>query len=61
MPTLLVIAEVSLILAGALKPRYREALGELLSEATVPNGHNLLWESREETISAIEEFLSRAT
>jgi pimeloyl-ACP methyl ester carboxylesterase len=59
-PTLLIIAEVSLILAGALKPRYREALGDLLTEVTVPNGHNLLWESREETISAIEGFLGRA-
>ena len=59
-PTLLVIAEVSLIIAGALKPRYREALGDLLTEVTVPNGHNLLWESREETISAIEQFLGRA-
>lgn len=59
-PTLLVIAEVSLILAGALRPRYREALGDLLSEATVPNGHNLLWESREQTISAIEGFLGSA-
>ena len=59
-PTLLIIAEVSLIIAGALKPRYRESLGDLLTEATVPNGHNLLWESREETISAIEGFLGRA-
>jgi len=59
-PTLLAIAETSLIIAGALKPRYQEALGDLLSEATVPNGHNLLWESREETISAIEGFLGGA-
>jgi pimeloyl-ACP methyl ester carboxylesterase len=57
-PTLLITAEVSLILAGALKPRYQEALGDLLTEVTVPNGHNLLWESREETISAIEQFVS---
>jgi pimeloyl-ACP methyl ester carboxylesterase len=57
-PTLLIVAEVSLILAGALRPRYREALGGLLTEITVPNGHNLLWESREETIGAIEGFLA---
>lgn len=56
-PTLLIIAEVSLIIAGALKPRYREALGDLLTEVTVPNGHNLLWESREETIGAVERFV----
>jgi len=57
-PTLLIIAEVSLVLAGSLKPRYREALGDLVTEVTVPNGHNLLWESREETISAIEKFVN---
>jgi lipase len=59
-PTLLIVAEVSLIVAGALKPRYREALGELLTEVTVPNGHNLLWESPEETLAAVEKFLSTA-
>jgi pimeloyl-ACP methyl ester carboxylesterase len=56
-PTLLIIAEVSLILAGPLKSRYSEALGDLFTEVTVPNGHNLLWESREETIGAMEGFL----
>jgi pimeloyl-ACP methyl ester carboxylesterase len=57
-PTLLIVAETSMIIAGALKPRYEEALGDLLTEATIPNGHNLLWESREETISAVERFLA---
>jgi pimeloyl-ACP methyl ester carboxylesterase len=57
-PTLLIIAETSLIVAVALTPRFREALGDLLTEVTVPNGHNLLWESREETISAVEEFMN---
>ncbi|MDX6602292.1 MAG: lipase [Solirubrobacterales bacterium] len=56
-PTLLVVAEVSLVQAGVLKPRYREALGDLLTEVTVPNGHNMLWESPGETIGAIERFL----
>jgi pimeloyl-ACP methyl ester carboxylesterase len=39
---------------------YREALGEGLTEVTVPKGHNVFWEAPEETISAIEKFLSEA-
>jgi lipase len=38
--------------------RYRQALGESLVATTVPHGHNLLWESPEETIEAIEAFLA---
>lgn len=57
--TLLIVAEVSLVQASLLKPRYREALADLLTEVTVPNGHNMLWESPGETISAIEHFLER--
>jgi lipase len=59
-PTLLVVAEVSLVHAGLLKPRYEEALGDLFAEITVPNGHSLLWESPIETIGAIERFLAGA-
>jgi lipase len=59
LPTLLLVAEASLVQAGVLKPRYREALGDLLTEVTVPNGHNMLWESPGETINAIERFLRR--
>lgn len=58
-PTLLVMAEASLTLADStLKPRYREALGDLLTQVVVPNGHNVLWESPAETIGAIEQFLA---
>ena len=56
-PTLAVFAEVPLVDGASLKLRYREALGDLLSFVTVPNGHNLLWESPAETIEAVEEFL----
>ena len=56
-PTLLVGAERSLEGHEARERRYREALGELLNTVTVPNGHNVLWESAAETIAAIQAFL----
>ena len=59
-PTLLVIAAVSLTAAKLKKERLHEALGDLLTEVVVPNGHNVLWESPEETISAIEGFVGGA-
>ncbi|HET7574621.1 MAG TPA: hypothetical protein VFJ99_05850, partial [Solirubrobacterales bacterium] len=59
-PTLLVRAEVSLVDHRAQVERYAEALGPLLTVVTVPNGHNMLWESPEETIGAIEGFLASA-
>jgi lipase len=37
--------------------RYRRELGSLLKTVVVPNGHNVLWEAPEQTISAIAEFL----
>jgi lipase len=60
LPTLVVRPEVPLFDPGIQVPRYREALGGLLSETTVPNGHNVLWESPAETISAIERFVGAA-
>jgi len=59
-PTLLVRAEVPLVGGTSVEQRYREALGDLLATVTVPNGHNVLWEAPEETISAIEDFVGRA-
>ena len=58
-PTLLLAAEMSLTGASAQTRRYRDALGELLTVVTVPNGHNVLWESAAETTAAIETFLER--
>lgn len=61
------IAELPTLLVGAMAPlidgrdvirRYRAALGSLLTVATVPNGHNVLWESPVETTAAIEAFLA---
>jgi lipase len=40
--------------------RYRDRLGEKLTVAKVPNGHNVLWESPRETVRAIEGFLCGA-
>jgi lipase len=60
LPTLVLRAEVPLVDSSALERRYREELGELLTLVTVPNGHNVLWEAPEETVSAIEDFVGRA-
>lgn len=57
LPTLLVRAEVPLYDGSAQELRYRESLGDLLTTVTVPNGHNVLWESASETAEAIEGFL----
>lgn len=58
LPTLVVRAAVPLVDGSAQEARYREELGELLTAVTVPNGHNVLWESPAETIAAVEEFLA---
>lgn len=57
-PTLAVLAEVPLYDPGEQLARYEAALGDLLTVVSVPNGHNLLWESPAETIAAVEKFLA---
>lgn len=59
LPTLVVKAAVPLVYSEAHEVNYRSQLGELLEVVTVPNGHNLLWESPRETLAAIEAFLER--
>jgi lipase len=54
--TLVVCAEGSLF-TSSLEERYRTGLASKLSMVRVPNGHNVLWESAEETTGAIERFL----
>jgi pimeloyl-ACP methyl ester carboxylesterase len=56
-PTLLIWPEASLTKGGDVERRYGEELGDRLSVASVPNGHNVLWESPGETIAAVERFL----
>jgi len=57
MRTLVVLAAASLR-DPELERRYRERLGEMLTVAKVPNGHNVLWESPLETTAAIGRFLN---
>jgi pimeloyl-ACP methyl ester carboxylesterase len=61
LPTLVVRVDVPLFpVDGALEARYVDVLGELLTLKTVPNGHNVLWESPAETGEAIERFIGPA-
>jgi lipase len=55
-PTLIVRTVVSLVGSG-VEQRYRDELGAGLTVVTVPNGHNVLWESPAETIAAVDSFL----
>lgn len=57
LPTLIVRAAVPLYEDDKQEPRYRDALGDLLTTVEVPNGHNVLWESPAETTEAVEGFL----
>jgi lipase len=56
-PTLLAVAEKPLFDGSRQQRRYEEELGDLLTKVVVPNGHNVLWESPQETIEAVESFL----
>jgi hypothetical protein len=58
LPTLFVCSAVPLFDRRDQLKRYREELGSLLTVVTVPNGHNLLWESPLETETAVESFLA---
>lgn len=58
LPTLLLYPEVTPGDREAQERRYRHALGDLLTVAEVPNGHNVLWESPEQTIAAVERFIT---
>lgn len=56
-PTLLVSATKPLSDPAERDRRYAETLGELQVRVEVPNGHNVLWESPEETTGAIRAFI----
>ena len=58
LPTLVVRPIGSQLQGGDQDRRYRAELGSLLTLKAVPNGHNVLWESPQETIGAIVEFLA---
>jgi lipase len=58
-PTLLVRgADTDVTLEPLVEP-YREGLGDLLEVVVVPGGHNIHWDSFEETADAIERFLGK--
>lgn len=59
-PTLLVLSEKPLFDVTRQQQRYADELGDLLTRVEVPNGHNILWESPEETMAALERFLQPA-
>lgn len=61
LPTLLVCAEANQFGALGYVGPYESELGELFTAATVPNGHNVLWESPEETTAAVERFLAEGS
>lgn len=58
-PTLLVRPVASNLDSRSHDRRYRDALGSLLTMTAVPHGHNPLWESPAETISAVGKFLAK--
>ena len=58
LPTLLLRPVGSIFDSGPVDRRYREERGSLLTRKAVPHGHNMLWESPQETIAAIAEFLA---
>lgn len=57
-PTLIVVAEETEYTLPADVARLREALGDRLTEITVPGDHIVLWDAYEETAAAIERFLA---
>ncbi|HEU4737372.1 MAG TPA: alpha/beta hydrolase [Solirubrobacterales bacterium] len=57
-PTLIIKAEVPVFDISSQEARYEDELGTNLTWVTVPNGHNMLWESPAETIAAVESFLA---
>ncbi len=56
-PTLYLTVEKPIYDGTAQRRRYAEELGDLLTQVDAPNGHNVLWESPEETLAAVERFL----
>lgn len=60
LPTLVIRPELPPFDNSAQASRYEAALGDQLTVVTVPNGHHVLWESPEQTISAIADFVGAA-
>ncbi|MDQ3824147.1 MAG: hypothetical protein M3321_12990, partial [Actinomycetota bacterium] len=56
-PTLLVLGAESYLVRDDQLESLRAALGDLLTEVTVPGGHSVYWDAFDETATAIEGFL----
>lgn len=56
-PLLAVRALEANVCPPALLDAYRETVGPLLEEATVPGGHIVMWDALDETAGAIESWL----
>ncbi len=57
-PTLLVLGETSYLPYDALLGAHGAALGDLLEVARIPAGHTVLWDALDDTVGAVERFLS---
>ena len=57
-PTLLVLGETSYIPYDHLIDAHTAALGDLLRVERIAAGHTLLWDALDDTIGAVERFLS---
>ncbi|MET0305616.1 MAG: alpha/beta hydrolase [Solirubrobacterales bacterium] len=57
-PTLFIRASTSILEGDVQERRYREALDGELTVVSVPHGHNVLWESPDETTEAIGQFVT---
>lgn len=57
-PTLLVLGETSYLPYDELLDAHAAALGDLLEVATLAAGHTVLWDALDDTLGAVERFLS---
>ncbi len=57
-PTLLVLGETSYLPYEDLLAAHRAALGDQLEVARIAAGHTVLWDALDDTVDAIERFLS---
>ena len=58
MPTLLVLGAESYLVRENQLEVLRDGVGDLLTEATVPGGHQVYWDAFDETAAAIDAFLA---
>ena len=57
--TLLVLGETSYLPYDHLLAEHSEALGDLLEVARIAAGHTVLWDALDDTVGAVERFLSK--